>query len=744
MSFTALQFVQNGKNNNSYTGVFRYIKTSGVKSTKEGELYGFLEISSDGEFPAERVAHMAWDGVVEGYMYSQTKSISESLKSGIQEFTRRLKDLMRNSKELEVAGIDVNLVIVAATKEGIYVAKLGDSDIFAYRGEKIVDVIEILEKNGAQTAGFMTSEDDLVVISTHTLLSENMHTLIGKNNREEILKSLNLLGKTLLPEQGIFCIYLEKAEKEGQTRIIQPFIKEKTQGEKKDIEGKPKHKEEKNDERGESQLFKEVKEKKGDKIDLKEILVKAKLVFSKIYISLQKIFKAISDFFSKIFMRIGVFLKDKFGNKRWFKKYAARASQMRSKKKSPDIRIDGYKTSNLRAKRIKIVILATLAVVIAVGGYQYARKQKEIKELHTQTEQIYTEIEGRLNKAQSALSTDREQSEIEIFAANNLLDEVPEGISEEYINRKKELEKEILGVEDDLYKRVIVSPEAFVGFFDEGSELTDMEYVIDNAGNEMLIVADRGTSSVWEVSIYDKKKNRMGDNDGLIDSPEFVDIGNEGDVFIYDSSVGVLKATASSSGWGAFEKLTGVGLTNIKVDEVGEFAVLTATDNLYYLDLEKSKIVKSVNYGTGYSSTVVDVISDERFVNANDFFADFSIYILTSGNEGVVRYSAGAYVPIAIVGVNGELGELTCGDTSGNMDFAFYMFDRGSRRILRMEKPRDSYNDKLHPNELVLLNQYIYRGEKDNMWSDVKEVVVDKAEKNMYILDGNQVWQVSL
>jgi hypothetical protein len=96
------------------------------------------------------------------------------------------------------------------------------------------------------------------------------------------------------------------------------------------------------------------------------------------------------------------------------------------------------------------------------------------------------------------------------------------------------------------------------------------------------------------------------------------------------------------------------------------------------------------------------------------------------------------------VGVNGEIGELLCGDTSGNMDFAFYMFDKGSKRMLKMEKPKDSYNDKLHPNELVLLNQYIYRGDNKDMWNDVKDIAIDRAEKYMYILDGNNVWRIGL
>jgi len=61
-----------------------------------------------------------------------------------------------------------------------------------------------------------------------------------------------------------------------------------------------------------------------------------------------------------------------------------------------------------------------------------------------------------------------------------------------------------------------------------------------------------------------------------------------------------------------------------------------------------------------------------------------------------------------------------------------------------MEKPIDSYNDQLHPNELVLLNQYIYRGDNEDMWSDVKDIVIDKAGKYMYVLDGNNVWRVAL
>jgi hypothetical protein len=748
MSFTALQFIQNSKKSNTFVGVFRYVKTSGVKSIKNGELYGFIEIASEGEFPAERVAHMAWDGVVEGYMYSQTKSISESLKSGMQEFTRRLKDLMRNSKDLEEAGIDVSLVIVSATKDGIYVANLGENEIYAYKGQKIVNVVDILSKNSAQTAGFTTSTEDMLVISTNSLLSENMHALVGKNSKEDIAKSLNLLGKTLLPDQGIFCIFFEDEKKE-KPKIFQKSSKEEKiveeKLEKPEIEEGPK------ETKDPSEGMEGRKEKEGitktSKIkgfDIRKYIRPVILFFISIGKFFSKIYSKLGNFLKKVFGNIFTFLSEKLGNKKWFKKYSAKVSQSRLRNKKPDIRIDGYKTKDLRFKRIKIIVLATLGVVLLVGGYQYARKQKTLRELHSQADEIFEQINSKIESAKENLSTNTQEAEKDIYSATNLLSEVPEGLNDEYLEKKSSVENSILEVEDSLYKRIVVSPESFVGFFDEGTELTDIEYVLDDSGNEILVITDKGTSSVWAVSIYDRSKNRMADNDGIVSSPEYVDIGNEGDIFVYDSSLGVIKAPKASSGWDAFETLTGVGLKNIGVDNVGEFAVLTSTDNLYYLDGINSRIVKSVNYGSGYSSTVVSVINDDNFVNAHDFFADFSIYVLTAGNEGVLRYSAGAYVPLSIIGVNGDLGELTCGDTSGSMDFAFYMFDQTNRRVLKFEKPRDSYNDKLHPNELVLLNQYLYRGDNDSMWADVKDIAIDRAEKYIYILDGNNVWRIGL
>jgi hypothetical protein len=41
-------------------------------------------------------------------------------------------------------------------------------------------------------------------------------------------------------------------------------------------------------------------------------------------------------------------------------------------------------------------------------------------------------------------------------------------------------------------------------------------------------------------------------------------------------------------------------------------------------------------------------------------------------------------------------------------------------------------------------NQYVYRGERDDVLKDVADFVVDEDEEFMYILDGTRILKVSL
>jgi hypothetical protein len=72
------------------------------------------------------------------------------------------------------------------------------------------------------------------------------------------------------------------------------------------------------------------------------------------------------------------------------------------------------------------------------------------------------------------------------------------------------------------------------------------------------------------------------------------------------------------------------------------------------------------------------------------------------------------------------------------------VFDSERRRFLQLQKPVESGPDIRHPNQVSLLNQFIYRGEDDSVWNNVKNFVVQDNEENMYILDGSTIWKMVL
>ena len=57
------------------------------------------------------------------------------------------------------------------------------------------------------------------------------------------------------------------------------------------------------------------------------------------------------------------------------------------------------------------------------------------------------------------------------------------------------------------------------------------------------------------------------------------------------------------------------------------------------------------------------------------------------------------------------------------------------------EKPMES-GEKRHPNEMLLLRQYVYDNEK--AWNKVVDIVADFDENNAYILDDTTIWKVKL
>jgi len=286
--------------------------------------------------------------------------------------------------------------------------------------------------------------------------------------------------------------------------------------------------------------------------------------------------------------------------------------------------------------------------------------------------------------------------------------------------------------------------------FGDSSNPTDIETYSDDSGNEYLLVTDKGLNAVFRVSLYDKTTQRLIDTDGLLKEPAYVSMGNSG-VFVFDNKTGVLKASYDTEKWfGSFVALSGLARENIKSKDIGEFIILTETDNVYLLAKDEGSVLKSVfsyenRYGLYYK-----YIPDDRLANASDILADLSVYVLTKDAPQLIRYSYNyeeqkqAENPLSITGVDGELGNLTKGFTRSSLEDGLFVFDQTMKRFITFEKPQEGGGNVLHPNEVMLKQQYVYRGSKGEIWNDVKDFVVDATNSTMYILDGSVIWKVML
>ena len=87
-----------------------------------------------------------------------------------------------------------------------------------------------------------------------------------------------------------------------------------------------------------------------------------------------------------------------------------------------------------------------------VGGIKFTVDQKEARERSKIANDAFTKVEKLLNDAQSKLGTNRESAEVSIFQASEELKNVPVELEEDESKKLNELQAQVLGVQDSLYK----------------------------------------------------------------------------------------------------------------------------------------------------------------------------------------------------------------------------------------------------------------------------------------------------
>jgi len=771
MKTKAKQYISNNKDKNSYTTIFKhYYESSERKVRKEGDIYALLEITAEEDVNVERITKFVWDSIVDGYLYSTSQTTNESLKDSIQKGVDKVKELMKHDKTLEETGLDLSFTIVLVKEEGTYVGVFGESDIFAFKKSSFVNISEILRDKKANTAGVALAKEDLLMISSPGVLEGKEDIFSRLEKKSDFKKLLEKLGSKLKGTQAL--IYFSKEEKEEkkeavktqvEKRKIIPTVKDVKEGAEKIL--------------GPIARVEKIKKPKEqtslqdltNRIKLEERTDKVKVFWKKIWVKIL----AITSKLSPVTKKTSGFLKSKWtvlkegviknvGRKKWYKKIAARWSEVRVKKKrssgATGMRIDGYKERNVRGKRFKLLAMFVIIIILLVLGINFTIRMKEARELSAQAQESFTQIEELIGKIEENFATDRSSAETYLYQAENALGEVPEGLGEEDAEEYARLKEKVLELGDTLYKRVgvVEKDSRLTTFLDarlafgEGSEVVDIAVYKDRSDNEYLVAVDLGRKTVYRVSLYDKSVKALPDANGLISEPKFVYVGNNG-VYIYDEDEGMLKAAFDEEGWFSdFSSLSGLDSGDIRATDIATMTVWTEADNVYFLSRDRSAFLRStLAYGDSYGLPY-EYFSHEQMESSTDMVADISIYIIISEEPHILRfnynYFEGRYIeaPLGTVGFDGNYGKLTKAFTGPDLTYPLYVFDSEGKRFLQLQKPVESGADIRHPDKVSLLNQYVYRGEKDSVWNNVKNLVVDSSEDNMYILDDGVIWKLVL
>ncbi|PKN02436.1 hypothetical protein CVU76_00110 [Candidatus Dojkabacteria bacterium HGW-Dojkabacteria-1] len=759
MYITASQYLNNSDKKKLYTGVFHYTRPVRSKHDKNIEMYGLLSVKSEVDIPGANIAKFAWDGLVDGFEYSKADSTNEALKIALNEATRRIKQLITNDKNISDHGVDINFSVFVSGSSGLYVGYLGDCDIYIYKKGKIVDIHEMLSKKGAKTAGLLLEEEDILLASTKGFVKNSMSSLTGLPNSKSILERLDDMAHELGDGEGILIFTKGEELDEQEVALIESDVKIDEKGEivveKKEVEAKAVRQERRFDLKNWFLPLKTFLLRIGEKVSpmlakLKPLFEGVKEIFRKVWYSIKRISKGIL-----------LNLNEKFAKQRWYKKVSAKFSQsdinLARKNEFKGFKVDGYKIKNKKIERFKIAGLVFLGIVVIVGGAKFTIDQKEARAISKQANEIFSSVETSVTSAEEKARTDRSGAEMLLFKAQSELGNIPEKLGEKDSEKLKQLEGRVLGIQDNLYKRVGLvdsdgSIESFIDTrlaFGEGSKPQDIAIYQDSRANEYLLVVDSGLKAVFRVSLYNKEVLRLSDPDRILQEPTMIYTGRSG-IFVVDLKVGVVRAEYDSEGgFKPFAKLTGLGIDNIGANDIAEFAVLTDTDNVYILDRDAGVLLKSNNFGTGYGLSF-GYIKEESLKQANDIMADLSVYILTSGADGLKRYIYSYFeskqIParLDIVGLDGEFKNLTYGYTRGDLNYDLYVFDSEDRRIVRLVKPIEGGGEIRHPNQAVLRNQYVYRGSREKVFENVRDFVVNRDQKTLYMLDSSTVWKIRL
>lgn len=766
MPIFSLRYISNDVKPEASTHVYRYSPDSEKDAQLKGVMHAQVTVIGKEGILSERISKFVWEAIVDSYYYSSFTSVIPMLKEAIEQGKKKALELIKND---ENGDINLSFAIAVFKDKGVYLTILGEQSIFVFKNGGVVNVSQIISQSKGVVASMAWSSEDLVIMSSPELLQNSDIAQVGDNTKD-VVSRFERSGSYLKDHESILILSNYDFENKAKVEVKKvQKVEEKIVVPEPEVEKEIESVEEVTEDRVENEIKVDKKNFKERFVDIVSsikkffsgVSLKVSPVAKKIFTFFKLVTDKIYSFLTKLWSRLNILLLDKYGRTHWYKKIMSKVSLFSFGKKKGTIgmKIDGYKETDLRKKRFSILFLAIFGIIGVFLLYRFGTIASNERKAFKEASSVLAVLEERVNRADKERLTDFELAQNTMFTITDeglvtKLDglKMSQADSIKYANVKRKY----FEIDDSLNnrKRVSEGTEDLEIFLDGRAEfgdlanLTDVISYKDEFQNEFLLLVDSGNQAVYKVSMVDRTIVKLGDK-SVFKSPRYIDYGVSG-IYVYDAEKGMMKSQFAKSGAnGKFSVVAGLDKDVLGEFVVDDIAIITSSDNVYLLTKEKKAIYRSSRTGVGYQYPT-EYISSKTLAGANNMTNDISVFVSTTGDNGILRYSFNQSKgvldlnKISIEGVGESLGSISAIYTTALENSFMYIFDAGMNRIIKFEKPVEGGERSLHPNQLLMTSQYLYNGTRDDIFKNVKELASDYNENFLFILDGNRILKLKV
>lgn len=719
------------------------------------------------DFPGERASKFMWDSFKEEYYYSESVP-AQSMRRAVKSAQKRLIELIKNEEVVSEQGVDLHLCAFSFCGGNAYVAFMGNPSMVLFRRGKAISLSDMVPsyrgesyREEVSVGSFPMEEGDIALVSTPKLL-ESFLAVYEEDGYEKLSDwrqaghELDLFSENMVGNQYIWAVgYGIEDTGSDVTGVDDAEGIDGQNAEVSDVETK-------SDGMQQGQLTgAEGTESAGaytprgitsrggvESMPSGQVSPQGSLqggtgpVQSVASGVLTAVSSKIPSLTSSPIVQKAKALLEKTKEKGFVsgikRQVGASVSGLKIRTSTRQKMVLGKPAGGMLTSK-RILGIGLILAVVFIGWYAWSQRQQRLEQ--EQIAAAFDSVSTLIEDATSAweVQKNRQETEASLASATETLDGLDgDVLDEEQKSRVEDLRDGIQSVYDLINRVSAVSEtdgtlEILADLYlklGESADITDFEKY-----GEPLYIVDRASHAVYRFIPSDGVLEKIANSGDIMKSPRNIAIG-DGYMYIYDSEVGVLTLDMNENepDWTFRVRPELSARTVGSVTELSAFA-----DNVYLLKADEARVLKSYPAGEGYSYPE-EYFRHGAFDKAVDILIDGNIYVLSDGSEKLYRFFAGQQDTFSLSGFDVPLGNLCCGSTNLNDSGKLYVYDVENKRIVSIEKP----TGERHPGVGVFMRQYVYRGEREDIFTEVKDIVVDIDERIVYVLDGTRILKVLL